>query len=88
MTRNVRGWYMGAFPSDTLGEEINPKISIEDVIRALDNQKDVYEYIGVWDSLVRERIFEELTKISGESYDVFYNAWLYRISLDESRRMV
>jgi len=36
---------------------------------------DVYDYIGVADSLVRERLFSELAKQLKTSYDYVYNLW-------------
>jgi len=36
----------------------------------------VYEYIGVGDSLIRERCFERLAEIAGVSYDEIYSKWV------------
>ena len=37
---------------------------------------NVYDYIGVHDSIVRERLFSELVKQLDTSYDYVYNLWL------------
>lgn len=72
----VRTWYMEIYPSDELGEEINPYITFMDVFEALDNYKDIYEVIQVHDSVIRERIFEKLSEITGHTYEEVYNQWL------------
>ena len=37
---------------------------------------DVYNYFGVDDSIVRERLFDGLSKELKTSYDFIYDAWL------------
>jgi hypothetical protein len=37
---------------------------------------DVYRYIGVADSVIRERLFERLAEELEVSYDYVYNLWL------------
>ena len=72
----IREFYLEAFPTDELGIEINPKATFEGLFRVLDNYGDVYEYIGVGDSIVRERCFEKLSEIMGVTYDEVYSQWL------------
>lgn len=72
----IREFYLEAFPTDELGIEINPKATFEGLFRVLDNYGDVYEYIGVGDSLIRERVFEKLSEIMGVTYDEVYSQWL------------
>lgn len=43
---------------------------------ALDTYKDVYELIGVGDSLVRERLFRRLAEIMEVDYNYIYQQWL------------
>jgi hypothetical protein len=72
---NIRNYYVNEFPSDELGLEINPKANFESlwiVIRA----GLFYEYIGVFDSVVRERLFEKFSQLSGHDYDYIYEEWL------------
>lgn len=73
---NIREYYLEAFPSDELGAEINPEATFEGLEKVLDNYEDVYEYIGVGDSIVRERVFDKLAQILGVEYDVIYSQWL------------
>ena len=72
----IREFYLEAFPTDELGIEINPKATFEGLFRVLDNYGDVYEYIGVGDSLIRERCFEKLAEIMGVDYNEIYDQWL------------
>jgi hypothetical protein len=37
---------------------------------------DIYQYIGVSDSIVRERLFEKLAETLNVGYDYIYNLWL------------
>jgi len=37
---------------------------------------DVYRYIGVSDSIIRERLFERLAVELEVSYEYVYNLWL------------
>ena len=72
---NVRKWYMKTYPSDELGDEINQKLTLWDFYNALSQNRDIYKVIGVGDSVVRERIFEKLSKVLGVAYDTIYNMW-------------
>ena len=72
----IREWYMNQFPSDELGEEINPELSFFGLFQAMDNYKCAYSTIGVFDSIVRERVFERLALIMGVSYNYIYEQWL------------
>ena len=69
----VRDWYMKNYPDDELGEEINPDITFKDVYEHLEH---FYDIIEVGDSIIRERIFEELAKITVQSYDKIHKIWL------------
>ena len=73
---NIKSFYCKNFPSDSLGLEINPAASFDGLYKVLLNRGDVYEYVGVSDSLVRERLFSELSDLSGKSYSEIYNMWL------------
>lgn len=75
---NVRDWYMEAYPTDELGEEINECLTFKDVAVSLNEGKDIYhDVIEVGDSLVRERIFSSLADRLKVDYDVIWNKCLY-----------
>lgn len=83
---------LGAMLPDTIGEargeffkydiEEDPAfaekpITFETYFTVLDNHGDVYDLMGsAADSIVRERIFEQLADIIGESYDYIYDQWM------------
>lgn len=73
----IKPWYRAAYPTDELGEELDPDVTFKDVYDGLKDGEDVYEVLGVGDSIVRERIFEEMTSIFGLDYDDIYYTWLY-----------
>ena len=73
---NVKNWYCETYPDDELGERINPIISFDDVFNTLDNYGNLYNLIKVYDSVIRERIFEKLSELSGHTYDEIYEQWL------------
>ena len=73
---NVKEWYKGEYPTDNLGDRIKEDTTFYDIFYALDNYKDIYDIIGVTDSLVRERIFEKLAELMGVDYDYIYDQWL------------
>jgi hypothetical protein len=72
---NIRKFYLEAFPTDELGVEINPKANFESLWIVIRGGL-FYEYIGVFDSVVRERIFEKLSELTGHDYDYIYNEWI------------
>ena len=72
----LRRYYVETFPSDDMGTDINPKATFRGLYKALEEHKDVYEYIGVGDSLVRERLFSELADIKGVRYNKIYDMWM------------
>jgi hypothetical protein len=69
-------YYVNHYPEDELGLEIKAKATFKGLNEVLDNKKDVYSYIGVEDSLVRERVFIRLAQINRVDYDVIYKKWL------------
>lgn len=72
----LKNFYLGKYPDDEVGNDIFDDVTFEDLFLALDNYQDVYKYIGAFDSIVRERLFEELSNISGHTYEEIYNKWL------------
>jgi hypothetical protein len=74
--QSIKSFYVDTYPTDNLGQEINGEASFEGLNKVLDCNIDVYEYLGVGDSLVRERVFSKLAELMGVSYDVIYDKWL------------
>ena len=75
MDVKLRNWYMENFPTDELGNDINPDATFQDLLDALEFWWDVYEIIGVGDSVIRERLFAGLAEITGVNYDCIYEKW-------------
>lgn len=72
----IKNYYLQNFPTDELGLEINPEATFEGLFETLDRYRDVYEYIGVHDSLVRERVFEKLAEVMEVPYNEVYEQWM------------
>lgn len=73
---NVKEWYLKNYSNDDLGQEIDENITFYDIFYTLDRRKDVYNTIGVDDSIIRERIFEKLADVMQCDYNYIYEQWL------------
>jgi len=79
---NIKEYYMNAYPTDELGVELNENSTFVGLLDVLNTQSVnddsdyVYEYIGVVDSIVRERLFSNLALVLNKPYDYVYNLWL------------
>jgi len=73
---NIKEWYMAEYPTDDMGVEIDETITFNGVIGALNERKEIYEYLGVCDSVIRERIFTKLSEVMNVQYDDVYITWL------------
>ena len=72
----VKKWYLKTYPTDDLGEEINPDIDFWLLWKYMSQGYNFYNVLGVGDSVIRERVFEKLSEILGIDYDVIYQKWL------------
>ena len=70
---NLKQYYKATYPSDNLGNEIRSKATFDGLLESIN---EPYHYIGVHDSIVRERLFEKLAKIKGVEYNDIYNLWI------------
>lgn len=70
----IKDWYMGAYKDDDLGDRLNG--TFKGALQTLLRGDDIYDYIGVGDSLIRERLFSKLAEMLGVDYDEIYNVWL------------
>lgn len=76
----IKSWYLAEFPEDDYGEHLKDDVTFKQVYDALGNVEDIYSVIfngDSGDSIVRERIFEELADRMDVDYDVVYYKWLY-----------
>lgn len=74
--KNIKKWYLETYPNDELGIYLNDNITFKDLFETLDNYKCVYSFLGVSDSIIRERCFKELAKIMKVDYDYIHEQWL------------
>ena len=72
----IKQFYLNNYPTDELGVELNENANFTGLLNELFTGNDIYGYIGVGDSIIRERLFEKLSKILNCSYDYVYNLWL------------
>lgn len=68
--------YITAFPTDELGKNINEDINYYNFFMGMLNGDDVYNMLGVSDSIIRGRTFRLLSEMMNVDYDVIYYAWL------------
>ena len=79
----IKDWYIQNYPTDDLGEQMNDVNTFEDLWNGIHNGINVYDIMGVGDSVVRERLFEHLSEIKGVDYDYVYNKWLGQVEEEE-----
>lgn len=73
---DIREWYQATYPDDDMGKDIIPNTDWHMLWLAIITGKDVYDILGIEDSIIRERIFQELADTMGVDYNVVYYAWL------------
>jgi hypothetical protein len=72
----LQEYYQNVYPMDELGAQIREDANFVGLLGQLHVGHDPYDYIGVYDSIVRERLFEHLAQELGTPYDYVYNLWL------------
>jgi len=71
----LKNFYQAYYPNDNMGEEIRTKATFEGL---LENIQNCYHYIGVLDSVIRERLFDQLATIKKVDYEEIYNLYFKR----------
>ena len=71
----IKEFYLEKYPTDVLGTELKDDINFFELYNLLVNGGDVYKFFGVYDSLVRERVFTELANLLEKEYTYVYNLW-------------
>jgi hypothetical protein len=72
----IRNYYLEKFPHDELGLEINENATWVGLLKTLNTNGQVYDYLGVGDSLIRENCFAQLANLIGVNYNEIYYKWL------------
>lgn len=73
---NIKEYYLNTFPTDDLGAEINDTATFTGLKFVLLNYMDVYDYLGTYDSLIRERVFRQLGELYGLTYNQVCSDWI------------
>ena len=73
---NIKEFYLNNYPTDELGIELRDDTNFTGLLNNLYTANDVYTYIGVGGSIIRERLFAKLAEILDAPYDYVYNLWL------------
>ena len=81
LNAKVKYWYTQTYPDDSLGKNINEDLTFEQLKEAVFHNIDVYDTIGVGDSLIRERCFESLADRMGISYGELYDGFMESTSI-------
>lgn len=69
-------FYKEAFPTDDWGlSGMNKGATFQDAYECLQTGFNFYAFLGVSDSIVRERIFDALATLMGCSYEHIYYQW-------------
>ena len=73
----IKNWYLEHYPTDDEGKNINDTVTFTDLYdMLLSGNGDIYKLIGVADSIIRERLFENLVYLKDVEYNVIYKLWL------------
>lgn len=73
----ISDWYKHTYPTDDWGYiGMNKAITFQNAYECLQVGFDFYTFLGVSDSLVRERVFDALATLMGCSYEHIYYQWL------------
>lgn len=73
---NLKDWYTKEYPNDELGYELNDDVDLRRCFSSLGRDPDIYDVMGVGDSVIRERVFAKMADVLGVDYDVIYYKWL------------
>ena len=74
MNTSIKAWYLEKYPDDPSGAYLED-ITFQEFTDALPMGSDLYAYVGIDSSDVRERLFTQLAELSGRSYDDVLRVW-------------
>lgn len=72
LDQNIKTWYQGKYETDELGEELND-VTFNELEKRMRAGEDVYDILGVGDSIVRERVFDFADRYGKKN---LYDLWL------------
>ena len=71
----VNIWYKENYNFDELADELK-EFTFLDLLNALKAGDNIYDLLGVADSVIRERVFTKLANTLNVDYDTIYDLWL------------
>jgi hypothetical protein len=72
----IQSWYLNTFLDDAEGVSLKRNVTFEQAAYCLKSKEDFYEFIGIADTIIRERIFWKIAELYEIDYSVVYNQWL------------
>lgn len=76
-SKDLRRWYVKTYPDDNFGKQLRTGITLKAIWELMNQNLDFYEIAGGdCDSLIRERVFEEIAKEQGIRYEDVYDIWM------------
>ena len=78
---SIKEWYISHYPNDSIGNEISSCTFLElnNFLESKSNN-DTYNLLGCNDSIVRERCFQKLSKLTHQSYSDIYQKWISKVN--------
>ena len=77
LNKSVKEYYLANYPDEEDFVTNMPKdITFKELYNRMLQGEDVYEILDIRDSVVRERIFDELADSMDVNYDTIYKTWL------------
>lgn len=72
---DIRDWYIKNYPEDREGKNIK-HVGFRETYQGMKKGEDFYKKIGVQDSVIRERVFNQMAKENKTSYNNIYKTWM------------
>ena len=83
----IKRWYMNTYPNDKTATKMSDDVSFSDIRLSLNDGIDIYDTLGVYDSALRERVFEALVDIYDIEYDTIYYLYTHDAAMRKNREI-
>lgn len=74
--RNLKDFYTKNYPTDGAADMLYDNTTFGGLLWTIVKGNDVYKYMGVGDSIVRERLFSRLAQFLNKDYNYVYKIWM------------
>ena len=86
-SKDLRKWYVKTYPDDDLGKDLRTGITLKTIWELMNQNYDFYEIVGGdADSVIRERVFEEIAKENSIEYSDVYDIWMRPVRMKADAR--